>query len=60
MISDGLLEEIAFMMVRMCDYLEFSLQERESIKKEREELALLKEEKEKLSAVVEGFNSSMQ
>lgn len=42
------MEEIAFMMVRMCDYVDFSLSERKSIIAEREEMANLKVENERL------------
>jgi len=58
-INDELMEEIAFMMVRMCDYVDFSLCERKSIITEREEMANLKVENERLRVQSEGYNESL-
>lgn len=53
------MEEIAFMMVRMCDYVDFSLSERKSIIAEREEMANLKVENDRLRVQSEGYNESL-
>ncbi|KAL4471379.1 hypothetical protein ABPG74_008272 [Tetrahymena malaccensis] len=58
-ISDQLFSDISFMMLRVADFVQFTLNEREEIAQMKEDYQSLKKENEQLKTVIDGFNDSM-
>ncbi|EAR94508.1 hypothetical protein TTHERM_00052610 (macronuclear) [Tetrahymena thermophila SB210] len=58
-ISDQLFSEISFMMLRVADFVQFTLNEREEVAQFKQDYQSLKKENEQLKSVIDGFNDSM-
>ncbi|KAL4511605.1 hypothetical protein ABPG72_012450 [Tetrahymena utriculariae] len=58
-VSDQLFSEISFMMLRVADFVQFTLNEREEIAQIKNDYQSLKKENEQLKIVIDGFNDSM-